>query len=94
METLTKSTSEILGDAPARDVLLEIFADLHPGLIDESRSITSIFTPQSAREFLARYRRQYHLVARMIDGMLSAERIPPATGLAGGREAIKCNLRF
>ena len=28
METLTKSTSEILGDAPARDVLLEIFADL------------------------------------------------------------------
>ncbi len=28
------------------------FADLHPGLIDENRSITSIFTPQSAREFL------------------------------------------
>lgn len=53
METLTKSTSEILGDAPARDVLLEIFADLHPGLIDENRSITSIFTPQSAREFLS-----------------------------------------
>jgi len=53
METLTKSTNEILGDAPARDVLLEIFADLHPGLIDENRSITSIFTPQSAREFLA-----------------------------------------
>ena len=52
METLTKSTSEILGDAPARDVLLEIFADLHPGLIDENRSITSIFTPQNAREFL------------------------------------------
>ncbi len=53
METLTKSTSEILGNTPARDVLLEIFADLHPGLIDENRSITSIFTPQSAREFLA-----------------------------------------
>src|SRR5258708_30367132 len=53
METLTKSTSEILGDAPARDVLLEIFADLHPGLIDENRTITSILTPQSAREFLA-----------------------------------------
>src|SRR5215469_13762505 len=53
METLTKSTSEILGDAPAREVLLEIFADLHPGLIDENRSITSIFTPQTAREFLA-----------------------------------------
>ncbi len=53
METLTKSTNEILGNAPARDVLLEIFADLHPGLIDESRSITSIFTPQSAREFLS-----------------------------------------
>src|ERR1700744_4450873 len=53
METLTKSANEILGDAPARDVLLEIFADLHPGLIDENRAITSIFTPQSAREFLA-----------------------------------------
>src|SRR6266702_8489461 len=53
MDTLTKSTSEILGDAPAPDVLLDIFADLHPGLIDENRSITSIFTPQSAREFLA-----------------------------------------
>jgi hypothetical protein len=33
-------------------VLLDIFADLHPGLIDESRSITSIFSPQSARVFL------------------------------------------
>ncbi|MDE1178254.1 MAG: hypothetical protein PW789_16895 [Edaphobacter sp.] len=52
METLTKSTNQILGDSPARDVLVEIFADLHPGLIDEDRSITSIFTPQSAREFL------------------------------------------
>jgi hypothetical protein len=52
METLTKSSSEILGNAPARDVLLEIFADLHPGLIDEKRSIASIFTAQNAREFL------------------------------------------
>lgn len=52
METLTKSSSEILGNAPARDVLLEIFADLHPGLIDDKRSIASIFTPQNAREFL------------------------------------------
>jgi len=51
-EVLTRSTGEILGDSPAREVLLEIFADLHPGLIDESRSITSIFTPQSAKEFL------------------------------------------
>lgn len=53
METLTKSTNEILGNAPTREVLLEIFADLHPGLIDENRPITSIFSPQSAREFLA-----------------------------------------
>jgi hypothetical protein len=51
-QILTRSTSEILGDNAARDVLLEIFADLHPGLIDEGRTITSIFTPQSAREFL------------------------------------------
>jgi hypothetical protein len=52
-EVLTRSASEILGDSPARDVLLEIFAELHPGLVDESRTIKSIFTPQSAAEFLA-----------------------------------------
>jgi hypothetical protein len=52
METLTRTTSEILGESPARDVLLEIFADLHPGLIDESRSMESIFSPKSANEFL------------------------------------------
>ena len=51
-QVLTRSTGEILGDSTAREVLLEIFADLHPGLIDESRSITSIFSPQSAKEFL------------------------------------------
>jgi hypothetical protein len=32
--------------------LQDIFADLHPGFIDESRDITSIFTPQTAGEFL------------------------------------------
>lgn len=52
-QVLTRSTSEILGESPARDLLLDIFADLHPGLIDEERSIASIFTPQSAKEFLS-----------------------------------------
>lgn len=48
------TTSEILGDTDQRDLLQDIFADLHPGLIDESRDIASIFTPQSAGDFLAR----------------------------------------
>ena len=54
MAELTKSatTSEILGASPARDLLQDIFADLHPAFIDESRDLTSIFTPQSAGEFL------------------------------------------
>ncbi|HLJ88277.1 MAG TPA: hypothetical protein VKZ53_15770 [Candidatus Angelobacter sp.] len=50
-QVLTRSTSEILGESPTRDVLSEIFADLHPGLIDDRRTITSIFTQQSAKEF-------------------------------------------
>ena len=51
--TKTQSTSEILGESAARELLQDIFADLHPGLIDETRDIASIFTPQSAKEFLS-----------------------------------------
>jgi hypothetical protein len=50
--TNTKSTAEILGASPARNVLQDIFADLHPAFLDEARSIESIFTPQAAGEFL------------------------------------------
>ena len=50
--TKTRTTAEILAENPARDLLQDIFADLHPGLIDESRDISSIFSAQSAREFL------------------------------------------
>jgi Type VI secretion system, TssC, VipB len=49
----SKTTSEILGESPARELLQDIFADLHPGFIDESRDINSIFTAQSAGEFLS-----------------------------------------
>jgi hypothetical protein len=49
----TRNTSEILGESAARELLQDIFADLHPGLIDETREIASIFTPQSAKEFLS-----------------------------------------
>jgi hypothetical protein len=49
----TRSTSEILGESAARDLLQDIFADLHPALIDETREIASIFTPQTAKEFLS-----------------------------------------
>jgi hypothetical protein len=50
--TKSSTTAEILGGSSARELLQDIFADLHPGFIDESRDITSIFTPQSAGEFL------------------------------------------
>jgi hypothetical protein len=51
--TKTRSTAEILAENPARELLQDIFADLHPGLLDERRDIASIFTPQSAAEFLS-----------------------------------------
>jgi len=51
--TQIKSTAEILGESPARELLQDIFADLHPGFTDQTRTLTSIFTPQSAKEFLS-----------------------------------------
>jgi hypothetical protein len=50
--TKTQTTNEILGSTPVRKVLEDIFADLHPALIDEGRDMSSIFTPQTASEFL------------------------------------------
>lgn len=49
----TQTTGEILGSSPTRKLLEDIFADLHPALLDERREIASIFTPQSARDFLS-----------------------------------------
>jgi len=49
----TKTTGEILERVVARDLLQDIFADLHPALLDETRDLSSIFTSQSAGEFLA-----------------------------------------
>ena len=46
---VSTQTSEILGASPARELLQDIFADLHPALIDESRDLASIFTPQICR---------------------------------------------
>lgn len=48
----TRTTAEILGESVAKELLQEIFSDLHPGFMDESRTISSIFTPQSAADFL------------------------------------------
>lgn len=48
----TRTTAEILGDGVARELLQDIFSDLHPGFLDESRSVSSIFTAQSAGDFL------------------------------------------
>jgi hypothetical protein len=51
-ETLTRTTEQILSNSPARELLQDIFADLHPGLTNEKRDIASIFSAQSATEFL------------------------------------------
>src|SRR5215471_17022214 len=48
-----KTTAEVLGKSAASDLLHDIFADLHPGFIDESRDLASIFSPRSARDFLS-----------------------------------------
>ena len=51
-ETMTRTTAQILGNSPARDLLQDIFADLHPALTNEKSDISSIFSAQSAKEFL------------------------------------------
>jgi len=48
----TQTTAEILGDSPAKQLLEDIFADFHPGFINQTQALTSIFTPQSATTFL------------------------------------------
>src|SRR5947209_4848494 len=48
----TQTTAELLGESPARALLEEIFADFHPGFINHTTEISSIFTPQSAQSFL------------------------------------------
>jgi Type VI secretion system, TssC, VipB len=51
--TRSRTAEDIIGDSPAHDLLQDIFADLHPALTDEKRELASIFTPQSAKEFLS-----------------------------------------
>ncbi len=51
-QTATRTTEQILGNSPARELLQDIFADLHPGLTNERRDIASIFSASSAKEFL------------------------------------------
>jgi hypothetical protein len=54
MATASKVTTEqIIARSPAHDLLQDIFADLHPALTDEKRDIASIFTAQSAKDFLS-----------------------------------------
>jgi hypothetical protein len=54
MATASKVTTEqIIAQSPAHDLLQDIFADLHPALTDEKRDIASIFTAQSAKDFLS-----------------------------------------
>ena len=53
--TLTKkrTTEAILSAKKSKTLLQDIFADLHPGLLDEKRDLATIFSPQSAEEFLS-----------------------------------------
>jgi hypothetical protein len=51
-QTPTRTTDQILAKSPARELLQDIFADLHPGLTNERRELASIFSTQSAKEFL------------------------------------------
>lgn len=51
--TRTRSAEELIAESPTRELLQDIFADLHPALTDEKRELASIFTPQSAKEFLS-----------------------------------------
>ena len=51
--TKSQTTSDILGAGPARELLQDIFADLHPAFTNESADIASMFTPQLAKDFLA-----------------------------------------
>lgn len=50
--TMNRTTDQILANSPARELLQDIFADLHPGLTNEKRDLSSIFSAQSAKEFL------------------------------------------
>jgi hypothetical protein len=51
-QTMTRTTDQILGNSAARELLHDIFADLHPALTNEKSDLASIFSAQSAREFL------------------------------------------
>jgi hypothetical protein len=52
-ETLTRTTEQIIADSSAKELLQDIFADLHPALTNEKRDLASIFSAQSAKEFLS-----------------------------------------
>ena len=49
---MTRTTDQILGNSAARELLHDIFADLHPALTNEKSDLASIFSAQSAKEFL------------------------------------------
>lgn len=51
-QTMTRTTEQILGNSAARELLHDIFADLHPALTNEKSDLSSIFSAQSAKEFL------------------------------------------
>jgi hypothetical protein len=49
----TRSAADILAETGTRELMEEIFTDLHPAFINQSQELSSIFTPQAASEFLA-----------------------------------------
>jgi len=51
--TATRTAREILGSSPTKSVAQEIFSELYAGLQQDTESLSAIFTPQRAAQFLA-----------------------------------------
>ena len=88
-ETLTRTTDQILGNSPARELLHDIFADLHPALTNEKSDLSSIFSAQSAKEFLG----QLTDFEKLIDASDSYEAtVKKLQGQIDSAEAIRDEL--
>jgi hypothetical protein len=87
--TLNRTTDQILGDSPSRELLQDIFADLHPGLTNEKRDLSSIFSAQSAKEFLGQLTNFEKLISA---NDTYEETVKKLQGQIDGAEAVRDEL--
>jgi hypothetical protein len=87
--TLNRTTDQILGNSPSRELLQDIFADLHPGLTNEKRDLSSIFSAQSAKEFLGQLMNFEQLISA--DDTYE-ETVKKLQGQIDGAEAVRDEL--